>query len=261
MLRTVTIAGTLPLMHLAHHRVGVCSPRGQMLVEPGENRRHLDVLIAQLADHLNRERVRKRHALEFGQHRRRRLRLPRSRAQQPVGKIVGVLPRDVAVGDPAGEAPKIFDQHDTQRDGDRPELADRQRLHFLIGTDIAAQYPSVEATVGMGDKSPRDPEHPRISGERAVQQFRELPVVAERQIGADFADLLFNQMIIVDQPFRRRRDCVPLVDGRRAPSIGVQQRCGIVGKPLGQRTSAATNWKPPAARRRGFARAPRDVRR
>ena len=85
-----------------------------MLVEPGENRRHLAVLVAQLVHQLDGERVRQRHAFEFGKDGRHGLRRPRARAQQSVRHLIGLLPRNITVGDPAGDAPQVFDQHDTQ---------------------------------------------------------------------------------------------------------------------------------------------------
>jgi hypothetical protein len=65
-------------------------------------------------DKLDRKCVRQGHALEFGKDRCRRLGLPRARAQQSVGDLIGLLPRDIAVGNPAGDAPQVFDQHDAQ---------------------------------------------------------------------------------------------------------------------------------------------------
>ena len=77
---------------------------------------------------------------------------------------------------------------------------------LLVGAHEAPQRLGVEAAVGVGDKGPGHAEHPRISGERPVGELGQLPVVARRQIVADLADLLFDDVIVVDQPFRRRRD-------------------------------------------------------
>ena len=89
---------------------------------------------------------------------------------------------------------------------DRPELADRQRLHVLVGAHEAAQHLGVEVAVGVGDEGPGEAEHARIAGERTVGQLRQLPIVAGRQIGADFANLPFDEVIVVDQPLGGRRD-------------------------------------------------------
>ena len=87
----------------------------------------------------------------------------------------------------------------------------------------------------MGNEGPGQTEYPWIPGERSGGELRQLPVVTGRQIGADLANLLFDQIIIVDQPFRRRRDRAPLVDRLGDIAIGMEQRRGVVGKPARQR--------------------------
>src|SRR5438128_1208605 len=62
----------------------------------------------------------------------------------------------------------------------------------------------------MRNEGPRDAEHPRISSERSVGQLRQLPIVAGRQIVTNFADLLFDKVVIVKQPLGGRRHRVPL---------------------------------------------------
>ena len=133
--------------------------------------------------------------------------------------------------DPFGDAPEVFDQHDPEGDGDRPEFADRQRLHFLIGAYEAAQHISVEMAIGVGDKSPGEAEHAGISCERAICQLRQLPIIAWRQSGADFADLPFDQIVIVDQPFGSRGNRAALIDCFGDRAVGVEQNGSIIGEP------------------------------
>jgi len=89
---------------------------------------------------------------------------------------------------------------------DRPELSRRQRLNALIGTHEPAQHFGIEAAVGVSDEGPCHAEHPRKAGERTSGQLRQLPVVAGRQIVADLADLLFDEVIVVEQPLGGRSD-------------------------------------------------------
>ena len=105
---------------------------------------------------------------------------------------------------------------------DRPEFADRQRLHLLVGAHEAAQHLGIEVAVGVGDEGPGQAEHPRISGERSVGQLRQLPIVAGRQGGADFANLPFDEVIVVDQPFGRRRDGAALIDRAGDHAVGMR---------------------------------------
>ena len=55
---------------------------------------------------------------------------------------------------------------------------------------------------------------------------------------ADLAPLLLHKMIIVNQPFRRRRDRPPVVGRYDDRSIRRQQRRAIIGEPSGQTDSS-----------------------
>jgi hypothetical protein len=89
----------------------------------------------------------------------------------------------------------------------------------------------------MGDEGPRHAEHPRVSGERPVGQFRQLPVVAGRQIVANPTDLLFNEVVVVEQPLGRGRDGAPLVNRARDRAIRVEQDRFVVPQPRGERAA------------------------
>ena len=99
-----------------------------------------------------------------------------------------------------------FPQNYSQRDRNRPQLTDRQRLHALVGLHEFAQQLRVEAAVSMGDKGPGDAEYARIAFQRTVGKLGELTVKAARKVIADFANLFFDYMKIIDQPLGRGRD-------------------------------------------------------
>ena len=101
-------------------------------------------------------------------------------AQQPVGRRVGIVPRGPAARDLLREPSQILDHHDLQRDRYGPELADRQRLHILVGIDETDEDVGIEAAVGMRDERPRNPEHARIAGEGPREEFRELAIISRR---------------------------------------------------------------------------------
>ena len=82
----------------------------------------------------------------------------------------------------------------------------------LVGAHEAAQHLGVEAAVGVRDEGPGEAEHARIAGERPVGELGQLAVVARRQVVADLADLLFDEVVVVEQPFGGRRDGPALVD-------------------------------------------------
>ncbi len=164
-----------------------------------------------------------------------RLRLAPASAQQTVGDRIGLLACCAAEHNALGEAPQILDEHDPQRDRDCPELANGQRLDILVGTNKALQHLEVEAAVGVGDEGPGHTEHAGIACERPVGELRQLPVIAGGEIGADLADLLFDDMKIVDQPFGCGCDRVTGVDGFGDGPVCAEQHGFVVGKAAGQR--------------------------
>ena len=235
MLRTVTVPAPCRLVLVAHDRVRRRSLRRQMLVEPRQRGGDPGILVAQPVHQLDGECVRQRRAFALREHTRRRFGGAAASTQQAVGETIRLLPRGTAVHDQFGDASEVFDQHDPERDRDRPEFADRQRLHFLIGAHEAAQHIGIEVAVGVGDEGPGEAEHPRISGERAVGQLRQLPIIAGRQSGADFANLPFDEIIVVDQPFSRRRDGAALIDrsgDQRGRRRAERRRCRRAGRPV-----------------------------
>ncbi len=120
---------------------------------------------------------------------------------QADGEFVGIGTFSAADADLVGQPPQVLDEHDAQGDRHGPELADGQRLGALIGADEAAQDVRIEIAVGMRDERPGNAEHPRIAGERPVGEFRQLAVVTGRQVVANLADLFFDEVIVVQQPF------------------------------------------------------------
>ena len=92
-----------------------------------------------------------------------------ARAEQRVGDRVRLVPRDAPRGDALGQAPEILDEDDSQRDRQRPQLADRQRLDPLIGADEPAEGLELDPAVGVRDERPGQPVHARDSP-RAVRR-------------------------------------------------------------------------------------------
>ena len=96
----------------------------------------------------------------------------------------------------------------------------------------ALQRRGLEAAVGVSDERPGHPEHPRISCEWPVGKLGQLAVVAGRQIGADLADLPFHEMIVVDQPFRRRGNCACLANRLGDCAMCIEEHRCVVGEPV-----------------------------
>ncbi len=190
---------------------------------------HSGILFPQTLQQLDRERGSQR-SFQAPQHGVGRLGVAAADTEQPVGQRVGLVPGCLGIDDVVRQTPQILHQHDPQRDRDRPEFADRQRLHALVGADEPAQHLRVEVAIGMGDERPRQPVHARVSLERSVDQFGELAMEAGREIDADRPDLLLDDMEIIDQPICRRSDGAFPADRRDRCVIGRAQRPIVVAQ-------------------------------
>ncbi len=126
----------------------------------------------------------------------------RSGREEPVGERIGISAGTASGRDLVRQPAKILDENDAQRDRYGPQLADRQRLDALIGSNEATQNVWIKVAVGVGDKRPSETEDPRIARERPLDELRQLPIVAGRHVIPNLANLLFDKVVIVEQPFR-----------------------------------------------------------
>ncbi len=62
-----------------------------------------------------------------------------------------------------------------------------------------------------------------IADQRTVGELRKLAVISRRQIGTDFADLLLDEMVVVEQPLGRRRNGPAVISRLRDVAIGLEQ--------------------------------------
>ena len=238
-LRTVTLDAPWRWCSSRTTASAVVPGRRQAAFQPCERGRDLRVLVAQALQQLDGEGRRQRLVVPFPQHGRQRFRQGCVDTEQPVGQPVGLLPYSPSARDQFRRAPQVLDEHDAQRDGNGPQLADGQRLHALVGRDEPRQQVRVEAAVRMRDECPRQPEHAWIAGQRPVGELGQLPVVAGRQVVIDLADLRLDDMVVVDQPFRGRRDCAALADRLGDRAMGVEQCPAIVVQARSQRPDGA----------------------
>ena len=227
------VRGALPLVFLAHQFVGGRSLAPEAVFQPADGRRRLRILVAQALDELDGETLGERHVLVGRQ--RRRVGRDVVHAQQPVGHQVGLLARGAPAHDALGGATQILDEDDAQGDRHRPQLADGQRLDVLVGAHETRQHLGIEAAVGVGDERPDQPEHARVADQRTVGELRKLAVISRRQIGTDFADLLLDEMVVVEQPLGRRRNGPAVISRLRDVAIGLEQDTLVLPEPDSQR--------------------------
>ena len=160
-------------------------------------------------------------------------------AQQAVRERVGFFPRGAAAHDALGEPAKIFHEHDAQRNRHGPQLADREGLNTLIGLYEAPEHFRIEAAVCMSDEGPGDAENARKPLEVSGRKFRQLSIKARREVLADFAKLLIDDVEIVDQPFRGWGDDMFLLNRLSECPVGFEQDPAVFQNARGKRTPAS----------------------
>ncbi|WP_258401279.1 hypothetical protein [Burkholderia multivorans] len=107
--------------------------RRQVPMQPRQCRRDGRIGIVQPLNQLHRERIVQYGLLVIGDERLRRDPRLAALAEQAIRERVGVESRAPVVDDLIREPSQVLDQHDPQRDRHRPQFADRQRFHGLIG--------------------------------------------------------------------------------------------------------------------------------
>ena len=215
-------------MLVVHDLVSCRFVIGQMLLQPYERWSHLRVLIPQALHELHDKCRRQPGFIAMFAKQCVRLRCATVNPEQSVRNHVGFLPCDTAAHDALRCAAHVFHKYDPQRNRNRPELSNGERMDGLIGAHEAPQSLRIEATVGMRDERPSHAEYPRVAGEGAIGELRQFSIVTGRQIDANLADLLLDDVIIIEQPFSRWRDRASRVHGSRDVSIGCEQnRCVV----------------------------------
>ncbi len=194
-----------------------------------QRRRRIGIAIAQALCELDGKSGGPGHQRKTLTHARPRFRISVDRSQNPVGDLIGQMTRREADDDRFGQASQIFNERDPQRDRNRPHFAYGERLHALISCDEARQPLHVEGAVRVRHDRPGHTENTRIAFQRTVGEFRQLAIVARREVLFDLPDLLIGDMEIVQEPLGRRHNRLMLMGGLYNPAIGFDEdgRIGV----------------------------------
>ncbi len=220
------IRRTQSFLGLPHDGIDRCTLGGQTFLEPSEHGVGSGIAVAQPLGELGCKLLGQWACrAAFNILHQRRVGLPGHRKK--VCKPVGIEAQGASLCDLIRQPAKILDQNDSERDGDRPKLADRKRLDSLIGDQEPAKDFRVEMAVGMGDEGPSYAKHTRVACERPAFELWQQPVIPVGQIGADFTDLCLDQMVVVQQPLGSGNLLAPLGNLARARTIGGKQSLGV----------------------------------
>ncbi|MNS70210.1 hypothetical protein D3C72_1035510 [compost metagenome] len=144
-----------------------------------------------------------------------------------VGPGVGQPTVHVGVGQADGHAAQVLDQRQPHHDGNGPQLAQLQRRYRLVGSHEGGYAHGINARVAVRDHLQRNVVHPGQALGRTAGQFRQAAAVALGQMALGQADLLFDQVEVVQQPFVGGGELAVLLHGFDQQRAGFAQQ-GLV---------------------------------
>ena len=181
---------------------------GKSLLDPREGQGERCAVSLQQARQLGDERTHHRRvrARHVGDHENETLRIVLGDLQHLVGPRRGPAPVDRAPRDPGADTAQVLDQRQPQHDGNGPQLAERQRRHRLVGGHETRQAFGVDPAVPVGDRLEREVVHTRQAGRRAVREPRQFAAVPLGQVPPGRANLLLDEVEVVEEPLGCRCD-------------------------------------------------------
>ena len=209
---------------------------GQSLLDPRQRQGQRRALALQAACQLGDKRTQHRRCRtrHVGDDENQTLRVRLGDFHHAVGPIVGEFAVDGAGGDAGGGAAQIFDQRKAQHDRDRPQFAELERSDFLVRDYEAVETFRVDPAVAVRNGLESDVVDAWESGGGAAREPRQFAAVAFWQMVPGRADLLFDQVKIVEQPFAGRGDAAVCLDRRAEQVAGVAQNHFVFSQPREQ---------------------------
>ena len=176
-------------------------------MQPIERDRRVDLgaMVLQALRHLRQERFADATTVE---HREQLVEAAGRERIDAIAAEIGDLARRLVRGHALGEAAQVLDQHHAQGRRQGPQLAEREFAGRFVGLEEVDQQFFVEGAVGVRDEGPGDAVDARQADQRLVLQHRQIAEIAARQAVGDLAQLRFDQMEVVEQPFGRRAHVV-----------------------------------------------------
>ena len=147
-------------------------------------------------------------------------------ALEPGEEVIRFEASRAALDQLLGQAAQVLDQRELERARPRPQLADAERRDGLIGVDEPLQPLDVESRIAVAEEFHGHGVDACRAGVLAGGQLRKFAVIASREVVPDLAHLGFNQVEVVEQPFRGGRDrlAAPHVGGENAVCVAKHAR-------------------------------------
>ena len=200
------LRGGLVLRFGLHHLLDVLVRLGEALLDPGQRQCECGAAALQAACELGDEgaghrRVGARHV---GDDEDQALRVLLGHVEHLVGPDAREVAGPATRLDARADAAQVLDQRESQHDRNRPQLAEVEHLLGLVRRDKAAQGAAADAAVAMCHRLQREVVDAWQARRWTALQARQLAAVARRQMALGGADLFFDEVEVVEQPFAGR---------------------------------------------------------
>ena len=145
--------------------------------------------------------------------------------------LAGLFAMSRIVQHPRCDAPQIFDQRQPEHDRDGPQFTQSQRLNGLVGGDKTAEAFAVHPRVAVRNGLKRQVVHAR----QALDKPGQFAVIALGQMPLRGADLLLDQVEVIQQPLARGRDAPRALRRLRKHAAYFNQHRLVLLQPVQQR--------------------------
>ena len=224
------LIGCLSLSLGPHQLLGRDSLIGETVLEPAVCQRVIGVQPLELSHEFRDERARKnltcsRHVSEHQDQIRRLAFDDFHHPPGPGGREIPLPPRG---GNSRRDTPQILDQRQPQHEWQCPKLTQLQGLDRLIRGDKAVQSRGIHATVNVRDELEGNVVDARKAGQPTRRQSWKFLAVCGGQQSADRANLLFDQIEVVQEPLCGRFNTAIIIGGRCHEIVGRDEDAFVI---------------------------------
>src|ERR1043165_1617558 len=153
---------------------------------------------------------------------------PRGHVEQFVREHVRLFSLFARGADTRGQAAQVFDERQAQADRQSPDFADGQSRNALVGADEAAQGLAIKTAVRVRDERESDGIDARVTFKLSFRELGQFVVITPGQVFADFAQLFFDDVKVINEPFGCGRDRAFVANGVCERAIGGDQLATVL---------------------------------
>jgi hypothetical protein len=146
-----------------------------------------------------------------------------ARSEETIGPEIGEVSVPATAGDMLRDPSEAFDQPESEHDGHGPQFTQREGADRLVRGDKVPHAFRIDMPVRVGNQFESDGIDPGKPRFRSIEETRQFPAVGLRKMPARGADLLLDEIEVVQEPFSGRSDVPGLGIGGRHEIIDLGQ--------------------------------------